>query len=97
LDGTMSVMTEPTNAEIMVELKKLSNLVKKVVRRLKALEGDMAVLRAAYAQQGKSIGDLLRSTPLPPPEELPKFDEEDEDDDDDEERDTNPSLASKAE
>ena len=64
-------MAEPTNAEIMGELKKLGGLVRTIDRRLKAVEADMALLRSAYANQGKTIGDLLRSTPLPPPPEPP--------------------------
>ena len=72
-------MAEPTNAEIMAELKKLGGVVRGMSRRIKAVEGDMALLRSAYANQGKTIGDLLRSTPLPPPPEPEPEPDEDTD------------------
>jgi hypothetical protein len=75
--GRIPPMAEPTNAAIMGELKKLGGLVRTIDRRLKTVEADMALLRSAYANQGKTIGDLLRSTPLPPPRpEEPDPDEE---------------------
>jgi hypothetical protein len=77
-------MADPTNAEIMAELQKLGGIVQRMDRRLKTVEADMALLRSAYANQGKTIGDLLRSTPIPPPLE--------NDDDDDDDGDTNPSI-----
>jgi hypothetical protein len=89
-------MAEPTNAEIMVELKGLGGLVRTLDRRLKAVEADLAVLRSAYANQGKSLGDLLRSTPLPPPEPEkdlePIYEDEEDEDEDDTDGDTNPSI-----
>jgi hypothetical protein len=68
-------MAEPTNAEIMGELKKLGGIVRGMDRRLKTVEADMALLRSAYASQGKAIGDILRSTPLPT-EEPPDHDDD---------------------
>jgi hypothetical protein len=73
-------MAGPTNTEIMNELKKLGELVRRMDKRLKTLEADMALLRSAYANHGKSIGDLLRSTPLPPPPEPPDIDADEETD-----------------
>ena len=73
-------MAEPTNAEIMNELKKLGGVVRGMDRRLKAVEADMALLRSAYAQHGKTLGDILRSTPLPPPDPNPPPDPDDETD-----------------
>jgi hypothetical protein len=77
-------MPDPTNAEIMAELKKLGAQVGRMDRRLRTVEADMSVLRSAYAQQGKALGDILRSTPIPAPEEPP--------DDDEIEGDTHPSI-----
>jgi hypothetical protein len=80
-------MDEPTNAEIMTELQSLGGLVKAMDKRVRAVEADMAVLRSAYASQGKTIGDLLRSTPLPPPEAAPTPEDDEEFDED-----THPSI-----
>jgi hypothetical protein len=76
-------MAEPSNAEIMNELKSLGGQLQRIDTRLKAVEADMSVLRTAYASQGKALGDLLRSTPLPPPQPP---------DEDDLGEDTNPSF-----
>lgn len=67
-------MDSPSNADLMHELLEIRRHLGDIDLRLKALEANVGVLRAAYAAQGKSLGDIeqqLRSTPPPPP-----FDEE---------------------
>lgn len=106
-------MPEPTNAEIMDELKGLGGLIQRLDNRLirmdnrlMLVEADMSVLRSAYANQGKTIGDLLRSTPLPPPEARSEdyYDDykvggkaDGEADNEDTDEDTNPSISASPE